>query len=493
VPITAFVHTALKERLVPMLSLGCIAAAFPAVVIALVGTRAVEVDATVHFYAVGVTALIAAAAAVALTIVGARYGDTRTVLVGTAFAVMAALLALHGLATPGFIFGWNGVIMFTGGATLPAGAAILALSVLPLPRFLSGVRPLVVAEGVLLVLVLGLGVAALAFPDLVPGVPAVGSPGAIALMVVGLVLFAILAWRALRTFLLTRRLADMAVAVGIVWLGTSLVAALTLTYLQLGWWLGHALELDAMLVVGITVALDLARTTQSRPLAGDLHAVELVHAEERFLGSHVRALTVVLAQRDGYTEQHTRRVAVRAVQVGERLGLSTSRLRTLAIGGLVHDIDKLSVPDSILKKPGPLTDEEYAVIKRHPEWGTKLLDEIGGFSGAVRRLVRDHHERLDGLGYPGGLASEEIELDTRILTVCDVYDALISSRVYRPAWTHDEAIAILREQVGTAFDARCVGALEGVLEEEHGKAKERERARAAASAQVQPARAAFAS
>ena len=125
-----------------------------------------------------------------------------------------------------------------------------------------------------------------------------------------------------------------------------------------------------------------------------------MHAEERFLGSHVRALTIELGRRDAYTEQHTRRVALRAVQVGERLGLSKRHLRNLAIGGLLHDIGKLAVPDAILKKPGPLDDVEYAVIKRHTEWGTRLLDQIGGFPKTVRRLVRDHHERLDGTGYP---------------------------------------------------------------------------------------------
>jgi HD-GYP domain-containing protein (c-di-GMP phosphodiesterase class II) len=121
------------------------------------------------------------------------------------------------------------------------------------------------------------------------------------------------------------------------------------------------------------------------------------------------------------------------------------------------------VPDSILKKPGPLDAPEYAIIKRHPELGAKLLDELGGFSDAIRRLVRDHHERLDGLGYPRGRTAEDISLDTRILTVCDVYDALISPRVYRPAWSHDEAMALLRTDAGSAFDERCVAALDEVL------------------------------
>src|SRR6476620_806968 len=299
----------MRERLLPVLTLGCLAAAGPALLIAVVGDHTVNLEPSIHFYAVGVTALAAAAAAVALTIVGARFNDTRTVLVGTAFAAMAALLALHGLATPGFLFEYSGVLALSVGATLPVGAAILAFSVLPLPRVVRAVKPLLVLEAVMLATVMGLGLLALFVPSILPAVPAANSPGAKALLVIGLVLFGVLAMRAFRTFLLTRRPADLVVTVGIVWLGTSLVAALTTTYVQLGWWLGHGLELDGILVVGIPVALDLARSVQSRPLAGDLDAVELVHAEERFLGSHVRALTIELGRRDAYTEQHTRRVA----------------------------------------------------------------------------------------------------------------------------------------------------------------------------------------
>jgi HD-GYP domain-containing protein (c-di-GMP phosphodiesterase class II) len=462
---------ALRERLLPMALVGVAAAAAPAVLIWLIGNRAVQVDSRIHFYAVGMAALAAAAAAVALTVIGARFGDTRTVLVGTAFGAMGALLGLHGLATPGFLVGSNTVVTLTGGATLPVGAAILILSVVPLPRALQGVKPLLVLEGVVLTVVVALGAAALVVPDVLPKVPEADSPAAHALLGVGLLLFAVLAMRAGRTFLLTRRVSDLLVGIGLVWLATSLVTALTTTYAQLGWWLGHGLEIDAILLVGIPVALDLARTTQSRPLAGDLRAAELVLAEEHFLGSHVRALTVALAERDEYTEQHTRRVALRAVQVGELLGLSTSRLRTLATGGLVHDIGKLSVPDAILKKAGPLDDEEYTVVRRHADWGARLLDETGRFSDGVRRLVREHHERLDGKGYPGGLTADELDLDTRILSVCDVYDALISSRVYRPAWTHEEAMALLERDTGTAFDGRCVEALAEVLRREAGPAR----------------------
>ena len=324
-------------------------------------------------------------------------------------------------------------------------------------------RALLVLEGTLLTVVLALGFSALAWPSLVPSVPAPNSDAAMALLVIGLLAYGLLALRALRTFLLTQRVLDLVVVVGLVWLASALVPALTMDFTQLGWWIGHEVELDGILLVGIAVAIDLARAAQSRPLAGDLSGADLVAAEDIFLGSHVRALTVRLADKDEYTERHTRRVALLAVRVGEQLGLSAGRLRTLAIGGLVHDIGKLSVPDAILKKPDALDDDEYGVVQGHPEWGNKLLNELGGFSQAVRQLVRDHHERLDGGGYPRGLKAEEIDLDTRILTVCDVYDALISKRVYRPAWTHDEAVALLRRESGTAFDARCVAALERVV------------------------------
>ena len=196
-------------------------------------------------------------------------------------------------------------------------------------------------------------------------------------------------------------------------------------------------ELDGILIVGIPVALDLAHTAQSRPLAGDLHAADLVSSEEVFLGSHVRAITLRLAEKDEYTEQHTRRVALRAVQVGERaralVGAACARSRSAA---LVHDIGKLSVPDSILKKPGPLDDERVR-DRQAPRRVGRQADRRSSAasrspsaascatttSGSTARAIRPAHRRRASLSTRGSS------------TVCDVYDALISSRVYRPAWT----------------------------------------------------------
>jgi HD-GYP domain-containing protein (c-di-GMP phosphodiesterase class II) len=449
-------RSALKEQLLPWLAVGGLAAFAPAVLEAVLGGDKVDPTAFVHFLSVGVTALVAAVAACALTLAGARRGDARTVLVGGAFAVMAALLALHGFSTPG-------VVALTGGLTLPAGGAILALSVVSLPGWLRRVRALLIVQGTLLALVLALGVSAILVPSLVPSVPAANSRMALGLLAAGLLLYSVVGLRALRTFLLTRRGLDLAVLVGLVWLATALVPALTMGWYDLGWWMGHELELDGILLVGLAVALDLVRARQSRPLAGDLRAVELVTAEEHLLGAHVHALLKRLGEKDAYTEQHARRVALLAVQIGELLGLSPSRLRTLAMGGLVHDIGKLSVPDTILKKPAALSDAEYTLVQKHPDWGCELLQQLGGFPAGVRRLVQDHHERPDGHGYPRRLRATDINLETRILTVCDVYDALISPRVYRPAWTEQDAIELIHQETGTGFDPRCVTLLAQAL------------------------------
>ena len=155
--------------------------------------------------------------------------------------------------------------------------------------------------------------------------------------------------------------------------------------------------------------------------------------------------------------------------VGERLGLTPSRLRALALGGLLHDMGKLSVADEILSKPGPLSEWEFDVVKEHPESGVRMLRGLGGFGSSVERLVLDHHERLDGSGYPRGRREAQLDLDTRILSVCDVYDALVSERVYRPAFSHAQAMRVLREGAGVAFDARCVEALDRVLSAEESR------------------------
>jgi putative nucleotidyltransferase with HDIG domain len=232
--------------------------------------------------------------------------------------------------------------------------------------------------------------------------------------------------------------------------------------MTLGFYAGHLLEIAAVAIVALPAAADIRRAGASRPLVGDLTGPELVASEEAYLGPRVRSLMLQLERRDESTEAHTRRVALLAAQVAEELRLPAAARRHLAVGGLLHDIGKLSVPLAILRKPGALSDEEFAAIRHHPREGRRLLDELGGFPEVVAGLVSDHHERLDGSGYPRGLRAEQLSVETRILAVCDVYDALVSDRVYRAAWTPERAFALLREEAA-AYDQLVVAALERVL------------------------------
>jgi putative nucleotidyltransferase with HDIG domain len=462
--VAADTPTMVRTRIVLVL-----AVLVPATVVALIGSHPVMMPKDLHFGLVGGAATITSFASLALTLAGARARDGRTVLMGTAFSTMTALFAVHALSTPGFIVGPNGVIALAGGLSIPVGAYLLALTALPSLRRTRNVAPLVGLQVALFAGVLGLGSLGLIDGSLVPAVPEPRSGPALILLAAGAATLLLLVVRALRTYLLTRRVADLAVAVGCAWLGIALYANLVIGPMTLAYYLGHFLELAAVALVGIPAALDIRRAGASRPLVGDLSAADLVASEQAFLGPRVTALMARLASRDGSTEEHTRRVALLAARVGDDLKLSPTARRHLAVGGLLHDIGKLSVPLEILQKPAGLSDEEYAAIKRHPADGRRLLDELGGFPEEVARLVSDHHERLDGSGYPRGLKAGELNLETRILAVCDVYDALVSDRVYRPAWTPERALALLHEEAH-AYDPAVVAALERAVAPEHAVA-----------------------
>ncbi|MCW3001716.1 MAG: hypothetical protein JWQ20_1014 [Conexibacter sp.] len=449
----------LRSRLGSNLTLIAASAAVPAAAMHfLVSEERAPVTATQHLFIMAIGSTIAALASGTLMWAGFRRRETRAVVAGGAFAAMTLILAIHGLATPGVLIGDNGVVAVAGGLALPVGGAILTVAALPAlrgPRHLRLVATTLVG---LLVLVAALGAIGFADPASVPAIPGYGSSEAVVLLVVGLLFFAVVASRGVRTFALTRRTGDLLVVVGIVWLGMALVPVLVLDPFTWVWWTGHALELLGITLVGVPVAMDVHRGRPSHPLVGDLPAAELVAEEEAFLGARVRVLMARLEEKDRSTEEHTRRVAEWAVAIGETLGLSAGRLRDLALGGLLHDIGKLSIPDAILGKPGALTGAEMDVIRRHPVLGDDLLVELG-YPERIRAVVRGHHERLDGTGYPDGLRGDELDLETRILAVADVWDALVSPRVYRAAWSRERAMALLVEESATAFDPSCVDAL----------------------------------
>jgi PAS domain S-box-containing protein/putative nucleotidyltransferase with HDIG domain len=179
----------------------------------------------------------------------------------------------------------------------------------------------------------------------------------------------------------------------------------------------------------------------------------------------VRALGLALEARDRETQGHTDRVTHLALRLGTALGLGSSDLDTLRLGAYLHDVGKLVVSDTLLLKPGALTLEEREEVRRHVLEGVRFAAALGFLSQEVLDVIRFHHERWDGLGYPAGLVGENIPLLARIFSVADVYDALISQRPYKAAWSPEQARAELVKQAGQQFDPEVVQVLLGLKED----------------------------
>ncbi|WP_169311730.1 HD domain-containing phosphohydrolase [Marinithermus hydrothermalis] len=171
-----------------------------------------------------------------------------------------------------------------------------------------------------------------------------------------------------------------------------------------------------------------------------------------------RALGIALERRDFETRGHTDRVVALTAQLGEALGFHGAELEALRWGAYLHDIGKLAMPDEILLKPDNLVTREWHVMQTHPEVGYEMLKDIPFLPEITRNVVRYHHERWDGSGYPEGLQGEAIPLEARIFTVVDVFDALTNERPYKPAWSEEKALAEIQRQAGRQFDPRVAQA-----------------------------------
>jgi len=237
-----------------------------------------------------------------------------------------------------------------------------------------------------------------------------------------------------------------------------------------------AYVVDAALApIGFVVALaavgEPAAVLLAMPLVGLLaefareRQVRIDHALE--LGTAYRGTALLLGDvieaDDAYTGSHSRDVVELVRTVSERLGLSRDDLRTTELVALLHDVGKIRIPAEIIRKPGPLTPAERALIETHTIQGEQMLAKVGGLLADVGRIVRSCHERWDGDGYPDGLGGEEIPLLARIVCCCDAFDAMVSDRPYRPARSPGEALEELRACSGTQFDPVVVEALAAVL------------------------------
>jgi putative nucleotidyltransferase with HDIG domain len=185
-------------------------------------------------------------------------------------------------------------------------------------------------------------------------------------------------------------------------------------------------------------------------------------------------LTLTLAKtldsRDNYTAYHSQNVAYYALCIAKELRMSKKQLRDIYIGGLLHDIGKIGVPESVLTKPSKLTNEEYEIIKQHPKIGFEMVQHIPSFQkNGVLDMILYHHEHYNGKGYPKGLIGEEIPMVARIMAVADAFDALTSKRVYRPDTNFEYAVNETRKNKGTQFDSYIADVFLRILERQGDK------------------------
>jgi putative nucleotidyltransferase with HDIG domain len=178
----------------------------------------------------------------------------------------------------------------------------------------------------------------------------------------------------------------------------------------------------------------------------------------------IQTLTAAIEAKDKYTEGHSKRVELYAETIARKLNLPSSKIESIKVAALLHDIGKIGIEDMILCKPSFLSEEEWQKIKQHPDIGLRILEDVD-FPDNIKELIKNHHERYDGKGYPQGLKGPEVPIEAYIIAVADAYDALTSDRPYRKAFTQQEAIDIIDKNKGTQFHPLVAETLIGAIKE----------------------------
>ena len=376
-------------------------------------------------------------------------------LLGTMLMAASVMPLVHGLVTPDVLFESTEAFRSSAFLTLP----IAMLGGLPLLAPHSAFGRWAARrwrDWTLLTLLAVFIVASIVvfFPDLIV---APGPRETSTLVVTAIVVLAVsaLSMRQMRLYELGRQPANLVASISLMAIAVMGIAPLiTEPYSLASWWV-HVV--GALGVIGACLAL--AVTQRLSPSAHDVLAPILnrdpLVAFELGLSPVVHQFVSDIEFKDVLTRDHVIRTGELAMRVGERFRLSAPELRDLGLAAMLHDVGKVHVPDAILKKPARLTVDEYEVMKLHPVHSQAMLETEPALASAAR-IVRSHHERFDGGGYPDGLVGREIPLASRIIAVCDALDAMTHDRQYRKAMPLSMAFAILREHAGSQWDEQVV-------------------------------------
>ncbi|WP_224724614.1 HD-GYP domain-containing protein [Paenibacillus vietnamensis] len=420
-----------------------------------------------HFYIVSLVAGLAFALAIAVGLVAIKLRNIKISFLSLSYVSLASMFVLHGLATPGFLMHHSQMGGVAAQLSVVLAVIWLWLSSLsvdqPLIKWFAQWQAMLlpVWTAVLAVICAVLWLA----PDITHYVHLKESP---VKWYVTVFVFVVNGWtmyRYLQTYLSSRFPLQLSIVHSTGWMIIAQFIIVSGTQWNLSWWLYHFLLLASVIIM---VAGIVSQYLSSKSISASVKLMFRANPRDwinTYMSTSVRELVMTTEARDSYTAGHNYRVALYALKLGEEMGLSSSELRAIAQGGLVHDVGKLRIPDFILNKPGKLTPEERLQIEGHPVSGYDLCKRLG-FMHEELSVIRSHHEKWDGTGYPDGLSGEQIPLLARITAVADVYDALTSSRSYRKAMTHEAAMDIIVKESGKHFDPSCVEAWQKLVLEQ---------------------------
>ena len=426
----------------------------------------VFMKSTLHFYAVSIVSLAAALACIVVMASAATLQNTRLIFLGLAFLTIAGVFAVHGLTTPGFmVHEFYHSIAVSGWLSAFAGCAFVALSVASLPHpiehFIERNGRVFFITAILLVAgYIELSVTFESWLDWIP----IDQNIVLGFGLVGLALGGFAAWRYWQAYQFARLPSQLAMIATLILLLEVQAIIIWGGVWHLSWWLYHGLYAVAFGVLFTGWAIEVKRAGTLRAIADALSMRDALAQLNRGLEAPILDLVDAVEAKDQETFGHVRRVSGYALAVGKRLALSPSALRMLALSAEMHDVGKISIPSSILAKPGPLTADEYAVVQTHTRRGYEIAEQVKALR-ELSNIIRSHHERYDGAGYPDGLKGDAIPLFSRIICVADSYDAMTSKRPYRDGRPHAEAIAEIMAKRGQQFDPQCVDAFVSVFEE----------------------------
>lgn len=414
---------------------------------------------TLQFWFVSVGATLCLVLSLGAWTVGRRRSQAEVVLLGGAFSAMSILSLVHGLGAPGAVVDGTVVSEMSMALAFPVTAIGLVPLFVPgdigsrLARRAGAWSTTTIAVAV----TLGVGVWFIPETTAVPdGIGALMS-GAVVVVV------ARVAARQIRLWRVGRNSASLVAAAGVVMFGLATAVGLRALPDSVGWWLVHVMNNVAVLLVGVALIVGYRQRSDLQLVMEPVLSRDPLVSLEVGLSPEVRAFLAALERKDQITRDHVVRTAELAMRTAERMGMGARQLRDVGLGGLMHDIGKLVVPHDILNKPGALTDEEFQIMRTHAERGAAILERSETLRD-VAPLVRSHHERWDGGGYPDGLSGEEIPCGATVISVADSWDAMTHTRQYRRGMDRQAARRILDDGAGSQWSPAATAALGALID-----------------------------